>query len=146
MKKVVAPLLVVSMLFGCATPPHELMAKRVSSIHYEDKSCKQLELEHSELVERRDYLHKELQELASNDAMQMTFGILLLWPALFLLEGGDGPMADEYTEVKGKISTIETVSNNNSCPQFAVKTVEDKEPEAKKDRSNERCGMYHMCE
>jgi hypothetical protein len=42
-------------------------------------------------------LYASLKKKADNDTAQMTVGMLLLWPTLFFLEGGDGPEASEYS-------------------------------------------------
>ena len=39
----------------------------------------------------------------------MAFGILF-WPALFFLEGGDGPEAAEYAQLKGQYEALRTLA------------------------------------
>ena len=36
----------------------------------------------------------------------MGVGLLLFWPALFALEGGDGPEAAEYARLKGEYEAL----------------------------------------
>ena len=40
----------------------------------------------------------------------MAVGLLLFWPALFFLEGGDGPEAAEYARLKGQYEALRTVA------------------------------------
>jgi hypothetical protein len=40
--------------------------------------------------------YNKLQKTTENDQAQMAVGMILFWPALFFLEGGDGAEAAEY--------------------------------------------------
>lgn len=51
---------------------------------------------------RAGELQASLKQKADGDAMQMGVGMLLFWPALFFLEGGDGAQAQEYSRLKGE--------------------------------------------
>lgn len=45
----------------------------------------------------------------------MGIGLVLFWPALFMLEGGDGPEATEYARLRGEYEAISTVSVQKKC-------------------------------
>ena len=45
----------------------------------------------------------------------MGVGLILFWPALFALEGGDGPDAEEYRRLKGEVDALQTVSVKKKC-------------------------------
>ena len=45
----------------------------------------------------------------------MGVGLILFWPALFFLEGGDGPEAQEYARLKGEREAIERSSIKKKC-------------------------------
>ena len=45
----------------------------------------------------------------------MGVGLILFWPTLFFLEGGDGPEAAEYARMKGEIDALETISIQKNC-------------------------------
>lgn len=45
----------------------------------------------------------------------MGVGLVLFWPTLFFLEGGDGPQAQEYARLKGERDAIERVSIQKKC-------------------------------
>jgi len=67
-------------------------------------------------VERRTgELQASLKETADNDAAQMAVGLIILWPTLFFLEGGDGPQAQEYARLKGERDALEKVAVQKSC-------------------------------
>jgi hypothetical protein len=57
----------------------------------------------------------QIDEEADADAWQMGVGLVLFWPALFFLEGGDGPQASEYSMLKGKYYAVESQHDMKGC-------------------------------
>ncbi len=58
----------------------------------------------------------------------MGVGLVLFWPTLFFLEGGDGPEAAEYARLKGERDAIEKVSIQKKCAiEFKPITPPEKE-------------------
>ncbi|MFM6987097.1 MAG: hypothetical protein ACKOXG_00310, partial [Arenimonas sp.] len=49
------------------------------------------------------------------DNWQMGVGLILFWPALFALEGGDGPEASEYAQLKGDFEALRQASVQKKC-------------------------------
>jgi len=45
----------------------------------------------------------------------MGVGLILFWPTLFALEGGDGPDAGEYAQLKGEYEALRTNSVQKRC-------------------------------
>ena len=45
----------------------------------------------------------------------MAVGMLLFWPALFFLEGGDSPEAAEYSRLKGEVEALNEASMLKKC-------------------------------
>ncbi|MDC1214123.1 hypothetical protein N8000_06600 [Rhodospirillales bacterium] len=72
-------------------------------------------LEATRISNRVNELHSQLEETADNDAAQMGVGLILFWPTLFFLEGGDGPQAQEYAKLKGERDAIEKVAVIKKC-------------------------------
>jgi hypothetical protein len=60
-------------------------------------------------------LRGTLAKDASNDAAQMGIGLVLFWPALFFLEGGDGVNAAQYSQLKGEFEALEQVAVQKNC-------------------------------
>ena len=60
----------------------------------------------------------------------MGVGLVLFWPALFFLEGGDGPEAAEYAQLKGDFEALRSASVAKSCsisaqsPEQIIKEAE----------------------
>ena len=103
-------------------------------MHYKNFDCEQLELEAERVSRRVLELHASLEDTASTDDIQMGVGLILLWPTLFWLEGGDDERAPEYARLKGERDAIEKASIQKKCaiefqPIIPPKKKEDDEPE-----------------
>ena len=100
---------------GCASAPEKIAAQYVSETQYQSYRCDQLRLETDRVTERIEILYKKVKTLSDNDQAQMSVGLILFWPALLFLEGGDGPEAAEYTRLKGEKVAIEQASLSKNC-------------------------------
>ena len=71
----------------------------------------------------------------------MAIGLVLFWPTLFFLEGGDGPEAAEYARLKGEVDALEGVAIQKQCDMTAFQAIRDQETkmieEAKKKEQND---------
>ena len=110
-------------LSGCASHSHELKAAPVSTAGYENMACNDLHAEAKGSITQTLELTQVLDKKADDDSSQMAIGMILFWPALFALEGGDGEEAATYSRLKGEINAIEKVAIKTSCEpaQLAVK-------------------------
>ena len=108
-------LLLVTLLVGCATAPEKLGATYVSPLQYKDYTCDQIGMEMQRVSRRVAVLRGTLDKEASTDAAQMGIGLILFWPALFFLEGGDGVQAAQYSQLKGEFEALEQVAIQKSC-------------------------------
>lgn len=136
MKKTTSAIIISSLLTACASNPDNLGATSVSTIRYSDYNCKQIGLESDRTERRITELYDNLKKKANNDAWQMGVGLVLLWPTLFLLEGGDGPEATEYRTLKGEYEALQDVSIYKQCGlEFRdfKKEFKEKEAQAQKE-------------
>ena len=108
-------LLLVTLLVGCATAPEKLGATYVSPLQYKDYTCEQIGMEMQRVSRKVAELRGTLDKDASNDAAQMGIGLILFWPALFFLEGGDGVNASQYSHLKGEFEALEQVAIQKNC-------------------------------
>ena len=108
-------LLLVTFLMGCATAPEKLGATYVSPLQYKDYTCDQIGMEMQRVSRKVAELRGTLDKDASNDAAQMGIGLILFWPALFFLEGGDGVNAAQYSQLKGEFEALEQVAIQKNC-------------------------------
>ena len=125
----------VLVLAGCATQPEEIGAAYVSPLHYKVFDCEQLEMEAERVSRRALELHTSLKDEADADEAQLAIGIILLWPTLFWLEGGDDYRATEYSRLKGERDAIERVSIQKRC---AIEFQPFTPPKDKKEEGNQQ--------
>jgi len=117
----------VSFFSGCATSPDKMQAAYVSPLKYKSYDCEQLVEERENVSRHEQDLYRTLKKEADKDAAQMGVGLVLFWPALFFLEGGDGPQAAEYSRLKGDERALEGAAVQKKCSQDIVaklKTLE----------------------
>ena len=100
---------------GCATQPSDLPTTYVSPNQYQHYSCEQITMEMNRASRKANELQARLKKDADNDAAQMALGVIIFWPALFFLEGGDGPEAAEYSRLKGEFEALEEISVQKKC-------------------------------
>lgn len=98
--------LLATTIIGCASQPSSLLPSHVSSTKYSNSTCNQIAVEREETQARVDVLHASLQKKANLDMVQLGAGLLLFWPALLLLEFGDGAEAAEYQRLSGELKAM----------------------------------------
>ncbi|EJL6412889.1 hypothetical protein NMS68_003444 [Vibrio cholerae] len=132
---------IVAILSGCATAPDDITASYVSPLKYKDYDCGQLVMEMDYVSQRTTTLYQNLDKKADNDSAQMGVGLILFWPALFFLEGGDGPEAQEYAQLKGEFEAIRTATVEKKCasdnlPKSPEEIIREKAEEEKKKQGD----------
>ena len=105
----------VMWMIGCASSPDKIQTAYVSPLQYKDYDCEQISGELMRVSRRAGELQGNLQKTADNDTAQMAVGMVLFWPALFFLEGGDGAEATEYARLKGERDTLEKLGIERKC-------------------------------
>ncbi len=116
MKQVALIATVAMALCSCASSPDSLKSPYVSPLKYSSNSCDELTTELTTVSERINVLHASLEAKAKTDEVQAFMGLLFIWPALLFLEGGDGPDAEEYSNLTGERRAIEHTLIAKSCP------------------------------
>ncbi|GEA09838.1 hypothetical protein [Alteromonas sp. KUL49] len=102
-------------LSGCASHSKDIQATYVSPTEYAGFTCEQMQGEMREISRRVGILTGQIDEEADADTWQMGVGLVLFWPALLFLEGGDGAQASEYALLKGKYEAVETQYKRSNC-------------------------------
>ena len=108
-KKVLSLATLLCLLAGCATNPNKISATYVSPLTYKNYDDDQIIMEMDHIGRRSAELYRSLKNESSKDTGQMALGVLF-WPALFFLEGGDGPEATEYAQLKGQYEALRTLA------------------------------------
>ena len=84
-------------------------------MQYQNYTCEQTTAEMTRVSRRATELQGTLEKTANNDTAQMAIGMLIFWPALLFLEGGNGPEAAEYARLKGEKDALEQVAIQKNC-------------------------------
>ena len=101
-------------LTACASNPDKIDAAYVSPLKYKDYDCNQLAMEMDHVGQRTTKLYQRLKKERNNDNWQMGVGFLF-WPVWLALEGGDGPEATEYAQLKGEYEALRENTVANKC-------------------------------
>ncbi len=133
MKKSPLLLTLPILLAACASNPDKIDAAYVSPLKYKDYDCSQIAMEMDHVARRTTKLYARLKSERNADNWQMGIGLVLFWPSLFFLEGGDGPEAAEYAQLKGEHEALRVSSVQKKCgiesksPEQIIKEAEEKE-------------------
>ena len=100
---------------ACASNPDKIDAAYVSPLEYKDYTCNQLQMEMDQVEKRTSTLYRRLARDRRNDNWQTGVGLVLFWPILFALEGGDGPEAAEYAQLKGTYRALQENKVTKNC-------------------------------
>jgi hypothetical protein len=142
--KITASLFIfAAILSGCASNPKKISGSYVSPLKYKNYDCDQIAMEMDYVSQRTAELYNSLKKEASADSVQMGVGLVLFWPALFMLEGGDGPEAAEYARLKGEYEALRKSAVEKKCdlsllPPSPDELIKEKEEAAKEERSSGR--------
>ena len=116
MKKTIATLTAVTfttMMTACATPPDKVSASYVSPIQYSDYSCTQIKREMTRVQRQVNTVTGQQQKAATNDAVATGVALVLFWPAIFFIAGGD--KADELAALKGEYEALQQAAIKEDC-------------------------------
>jgi len=114
-KRVIMSFAAVAALSACASSPDKMQSSYVSPMKYSDFTCKQIGMESENTSRRIQVLYNTLKKEADTDKWQMGVGLLVFWPALVFVEGGDGAEAAEYSRLKGEFEALQSAAVNKSC-------------------------------
>ena len=120
--------------FGCATHPNKIAAQYVSPLVYKDYTEEQIIAEMNFVGQRTNELHHRLRKTANNDKLQTAAGLVLFWPVLFALEGGDGPEATEYARLKGTYEALRQVAIQKNINLYSLPPSPESIIEKEKER------------
>ena len=105
----------VTLIAGCeATQPVAIQAANVSAEQYAPYSCNQLSAEYRRAQGIAQQMETELKRRAEQDE-----ALTNVWVVTGLqlggLKYGDGPMTQEYAELKGTMAALETTMISKDC-------------------------------
>jgi hypothetical protein len=118
----VLSVVILSMLGACATASKDITAAYVSPTQYQSYDCSQLDAETQRLQTRYSELGGRLDQAASNDKALTGAGLILFWPALFLL-GGTKQQEAEYARLRGEYDAVRQASVQKHCGMPVAQAV-----------------------
>ena len=98
---------------ACATAPDRVQANYISPIEYSNLSCDQIR---SELVRVSDHVRivsGEQNQDHTRDAVAMTVGLAVFWPALFFMSGKGHQ--EELADLKGEYDALDHAAVERNC-------------------------------
>lgn len=108
-------------LAACATAPDKISASYVSPLQYQGYDCNQIRVELVRIGQRVDEVTGHQRRQASNDAWAMGVGLVLFWPALFFLAGGNDKK-EELGRLKGEYDALQSAAVQKQCMNQAPTT------------------------
>ncbi len=103
------------LLANCATPAKEIQPSYISPLVYENYTCEQLGAEAARLSVRASEIIGVQNKKAKGDAVAMGVGLIVFWPALFLMKGKGGSTEAEVGRLKGEMEAVEKTSIVKEC-------------------------------
>lgn len=115
MSKVLSSIVVSAIILsGCAKSSSDVASAYQSPVLYASWTCEQLDVEEREVRRRVAVLAQSQDNAATRDAVAMGVGLVLFWPALFLLAAGDDEA--ELSLLKGQHDALASTQASNQCP------------------------------
>tara|TARA_Y100001970_G_C13416352_1_gene454405 strand:- start:84 stop:443 length:360 start_codon:yes stop_codon:yes gene_type:complete len=99
---------------GCASTSMKIDAAYVETTVYSDWECKKIKSEIRFLTDEVASLSGKQDEIQKKDQMYGVVGFFLLWPAWLFIKG-DGQVAKDLANAKGKLKTLKRLSVDNDC-------------------------------
>jgi len=112
--KIVAAACMAAALAACAKSADQIAASYVSPIPYEVYSCAKIAAEAQRVTARAGEIAGVQNQKASADAGVVAIGLIVFWPALFLVHGND-EQTGELARLKGELEALEQASIQKNC-------------------------------
>ncbi|HZZ86883.1 MAG TPA: hypothetical protein VFE13_00985 [Caulobacteraceae bacterium] len=113
--------LILSALLGatllnaaCATAPDKVQASYVSPVEYANLDCDQIRAELFKVSDRVRVVTGQQAAKHTRDTVALTVGLVVFWPALFFMIGGD--KKEELAELKGEYDALDRAATAKNCP------------------------------
>jgi len=103
-----------SIMVSCAQNPNNIHPTYVAHDRYAAMSCQELRIEAESVSRHAAILAGRQTNEEAQDAVALGVGLLLFFPALYLVEGNSGNAA-KLAYLKGQADAIEQASGNKQC-------------------------------
>lgn len=137
MKKIIVACLLLSIsCAGCAKKAHNITASYVSPLQYQSYNCNQVGEELLRINRKLIEVSGCQDSASTKDAVALSVGLVLFWPALFFMIGGD--KKEEVARLKGEYDAIEQVAIQKEC------SIGDELAKARKQREEAEEERYKL--
>lgn len=114
MRRTTIAIIAVSVaMAGCAKSSEDVVAQYQSPARYKNMSCDELSMELERVQASVLQLSDEQDDAATRDKVVMGVGLVLFWPALFILAAGDEKA--ELSRLKGEFEALDTAYAQKNC-------------------------------
>ena len=117
-KSLLLALIAVLVFTGCAKKAEEIQPAYISPLQFQHYSCDQLQIEMQRVAAKVAQVADVQNKEHKKDVVATTVGLVVFWPALFLLAGGD--KAQELSHLKGEYDALQKAAIDKNC-QFYQK-------------------------
>jgi hypothetical protein len=118
-RRLFSVVVIVSLICGCSTAGKDVAPSYVSPAQYSNFDCDQIREDLVRINTRVAQVTGRLDQAASNDKALMSAGLLIFWPALFVL-GGTKEQEAELSRLKGEYDALQIVSTSRKCGNFQI--------------------------
>lgn len=120
-------------IFGCAKTASSISPSYISTAQYSGYSCKQIGREMIRVHRRVLEISGKQDAAAAKDAVALGVGLVLFWPALFFMIGGD--KKEELARLKGEYEALNTAAIEMDCDLAKEQErIEEQTKEYKKEK------------
>lgn len=100
-------------LAGCAADPASIAPAYVSPVAYSGLDCRAMNEEAARLSARLAAVIGQQQEAAESDAALTAVTLILFWPAIFWIGGGD--QSEELARLRGEAEALQAAATQRGC-------------------------------
>ena len=128
LKRFTSSIVLVAFISGCASSPSSITGTYISPLQYSSYNCDQVKMEMMRVSRRVSEVTGQQQKTRTKDAWALGIGLVLFWPALFFMIGGD--KKEELARLKGEFEALESVAIQKECS--VVAEIEEGRKEAER--------------
>lgn len=98
---------------GCASKARNIPATYTSPLQYQGYNCQQIGSAFGRFERKISEVHEKKDSTATKDAVAMSVGLVVFWPALFFLPGVEHK--EEVGRLKGEFDALESIAIEKDC-------------------------------
>ncbi|PIE46594.1 MAG: hypothetical protein CSA42_07690 [Gammaproteobacteria bacterium] len=131
LKKIFCLFLAGSFFLGsCAKKADQIAPMSVSPIMYDNLDCRRIRKEMIRVSHEVAVVTGQQNSAATKDTVALTVGLVLFWPALFFMAGGD--KAAELSRLKGEYEALRQAAIDKGCD--VAREIDSAEENKKKEK------------